>query len=52
MEIMEADPEDTFFIPAFKELLRLIINVDWSKLKLIPEQLAKIVKFELVVVEE
>jgi hypothetical protein len=42
---MEADPEDTFFLPTFPQLLRLLAKIDWTAQSLPEEKMNPIVKF-------
>ena len=51
-EVIEADPEDTFFLPSFPDFLREVIAVDWNEMLPDKQQLNSIIKFELIVIEE
>jgi hypothetical protein len=42
---MEADPEDTYYLPSFPELLKLLISIKWKTIAESTDHLNRIIKF-------
>lgn len=50
-DIVDSDPEDTFFLPDFQAVLGMMASIDWSPL-LTEAQYLKIIGFYLQIIEE
>lgn len=50
-EIVDSDPEDTFFLPDFQAVLGLMASIDWRHL-LTETQYLKVIGFYLQIIEE
>lgn len=49
-EIVDSDPEDTFFLPDFQAVLGLMASIDWRSM-LTEAQYRKIIGFYLQIIE-
>lgn len=49
-EIVDSDPEDTFFLPDFQAILGLMVSIDWRPM-LTETQYLKIIGFYLKIIE-
>jgi hypothetical protein len=50
-EIIDSDPEDTFFLPDFQGVLTLMSSIDWHPM-VTQDQNLKIIRFYLQIIEE